>query len=400
MKTPQRTRAMMPAAPLHSAALTSPAETVPPLPFRVDPQPIPDSESIQFVQGMVGGWNLGNTFDAFDSRHIVDELKYESAWRGVTTQPEVFDVLYQAGFRAVRIPVSWHNHVSGVDFTISQPWLNRVREVINYALDSGLYVILNCHHDISQNYVYPDAAHLESSKRFIAAVWGQLAETFQNYDRRLLFEALNEPRLVGTSEEWRFKATSSSCREAVACINDLNQVFVDTVRLSGGGNAQRYLLVPGYCASANGCLYQGFALPQDPGHPENRLIVSVHEYLPYQFALQNPADSASTDVFDENSMKPNNEITALVGGLYHKFVSKGIPVIIGEYGARNKNGNLQSRVNYAAYYTAAARAAGITCFWWDNHAFSGSGELFGLLNRKTRTFTYPEIVDAIMAYAK
>mgnify|MGYP001362522916 CR=1 FL=1 len=201
--------------------------------IHIEQSAIPDSEALRFTRALKAGWNLGNTFDAVDANWIADKLQYETAWAGVKTTPQLFETLKSAGFASVRIPVSWHNHVDA-DFVIDADWLARVREVIGYALDAGLFVIVNTHHDIDPAFVYPDEAHLESSKAYLTAIWSQLAEAFRDTDERLIFESLNEPRLKGTSLEWWLNSGDARSAEAVRCINALNQSFVDTVRASGG----------------------------------------------------------------------------------------------------------------------------------------------------------------------
>ena len=358
---------------------------------------IPASDAFGFTRAMKAGWNLGNTFDAVDCGWLSDGLLYEMAWSGVLTQPRLFTVLREAGFGAVRIPVSWHNHVSGDAFTIDPAWLARVKEVADYAMNSGLTVILNIHHDVDEAYLFPDDAHLDSSVRYLTAIWAQLAEAFKPYGEALVFESMNEPRLKGTDIEWRLNPRDKRSEEAVRCINALNQAFVDTVRASGGDNATRYLMVPGYGASADGALHKAFQLPADSA--QDRIIVSVHAYTPYAFALQDSAQPGSQSTFDFESAKDRAEIDSLMQRLYDRFIVNGVPVVIGEYGARDKDGNLQARAAFTAFYVAAASAHGIPCFYWDNHAFAGTGELFGLLNRTTFVFAYPEIVESIMANA-
>ena len=177
----------------------------------------------------------------------------------------------------------------------------------------------------------------------------------------------------------------------------MNQLFVDTVRATGGNNAERYLMLPGYAASLDGAATDLYQLPTDEA--ENKLIVSVHAYTPYNFALQAPGEGGSTDEFSIDKSTSTADINTLMKKLYDKYTSKGIPVVIGEYGARDKNNNLQDRLDYHVYYVASARAVGITCCVWDNNAFSGSGENFGLFRRRVCNWLYPEIVEAIMKYA-
>lgn len=361
---------------------------------------LPDNDALAFVRDMKIGWSLGNTLDAFLEGGCANELDSETCWGNVATTKEMIDDICAAGFRTMRVPVTWHGHFVDDDFTISEVWLNRVQEVVDYGIDNGMYIILNIHHDTQEDCYLPDTAHLEQSIRFISAVWTQLSERFADYDEHLIFEGMNEPRLVGSAYEWWIDSNSEECLDAIACINTLNQIFVNTVRAGGGNNGSRYLMVPGYGASPDGALHEDFVLPRDFGDAENRIIVSVHAYTPYQFALQPPDDSGSISTFDAGKMSSTGDIDYFLDRLYDRYTSQGIPVVIGEFGARDKNGNTQDRVDYAAYYIAAARARGITCLWWDNGGFTGTGENFGLYNRREGYFEYPDIVAALMKYAR
>lgn len=357
----------------------------------IDKYAYTENEAMQFVRKLKIGWNLGNTFDASNANISAEnELSYEKAWCGTITTTENIAAIKAAGFNTIRIPVSWHNHIDAEN-KISEKWMARVREVVDWCRACDLYVILNTHHDIDDKGYYPDTKNLERSKTYLTAVWQQIAETFKDYDEHLILESLNEPRLMGTSVEWWLDKSSAECLDSVSVINQLNQLFVDTVRAAGGNNETRWLMCPGYAASADGALYDGFTVPTDPA---NHIIVSVHAYTPYNFAL----NAAGTKEFPLDSATPKNEINNFMDGLYGKFIMNGIPVVIGEFGARNKD-NLQDRVNFAAYYIAYARARGITCVWWDNNAFTGSGENFGLLSRRDNIFLYPDLVQALMKYA-
>ena len=366
--------------------LGEPSELVPDV--QVDKYQVPESEGMDFIKELYLGWNLGNTFDAADVGNISaeHEMDYEKAWCGDFTKIENIAAVKAAGFKTIRIPVSWHNHVDEND-RISRAWLTRVKEVVDWCLDMDLYVIVNTHHDNAEDFYYPDTAHMERSK-YLTAVWSQIAETFKDYDEHLILESLNEPRLVGTDYEWWIDRNNAQCKDAVACINTLNQLFVDTVRASGGTNATRWLLVPGYAASPDGALNPDFAMPDDP---QNRVILSVHAYRPYNFAL----NKAGTKEWSLDNAGDTGDIVGFMDNLYAKFVLNGVPVLIGEFGAMNKD-NLENRVAFSAYYTACARAHGMSCLWWDNNAFAGSGENFGLLYRKSSTFNYPEIVQALL----
>ena len=355
---------------------------------------IPDTEGLRFVRELKTGWNLGNTFDANDpgSWFHGSEVDIESMWCGVKTSRELIRAIREAGFGVIRIPVSWHDHVDEND-NVSAEWLARVKEVVGWAVEEGLYVIVNVHHDNKAEFFYPDTAHLERSKAYLSAVWRQMAETLAEFDDHVILESLNEPRLAGRGAiEWNFDETHPDCIDAANCINELNQLFVDTVRATGGNNATRYLLIPGYSGSLDGVKTSLFRMPEDTA--EGRLIIECHAYWPYDFALN--LNNRADVTFELTDTAKTGSIDYLVDTLYTKFVSQGIPVLLDEYGALNKGGNLQARVNHAAYYVAAASARGITCCYWDNHNFSGNGEQFGLIDRKTCEWKYPEIVEAIM----
>ena len=352
--------------------------------YEIEQLELPQSEGLDFVKNMKLGWNLGNTMDA--EARSDNEYEGETAWGAPMTTEEMILAIKEAGFNTLRLPVTWHTHVDE-DFNISEVWLNRVQEVLDYAYDNGMYVILNIHHDMLKAYYYPTYDTLENTKKYSKAIWTQLAERFKDYDEHLIFESINEPRLKGTDNEWWIDTSTDLGKEAIDCIMQVNQEFVDLIRASGGNNATRYLMTPSYCASPVYANDDLFSLPEDPA---GRTMVSVHAYEPYNFALD-----ADLDANKFTAERMGRSLESLMKGLYEKFTSKGIPVVIGEFGARNKNENTEARISHAGYYVAAARAAGISCVWWDNNAFTGSGELFGLFDRRDMSWRYPDIVLAL-----
>ncbi|MBO4900301.1 MAG: glycoside hydrolase family 5 protein [Lachnospiraceae bacterium] len=356
---------------------------------------LPDNEGVNFVKNLGVGFNLGNTFDAYCDPTPADEMETETYWHHTYTTQDMIKDIHAYGFDTIRIPVSWHNHVDA-DVTISEQWLDRVNEVVDWAIDDGMYVILDIHHDNhpEANGFYPDRAHEAQSKKYISRIWEQVAERFADYDEHLIFEGMNEPRLVDTEHEWDLKPGEAECHEAIDCINELNQLFVDTVRAAGGNNGTRYLMVPGYAASMDGGTNPFFEMPTDIDGNDSRIILSIHAYTPYNFALEYPGVSD----FDIDNKGRTTDINTFMNKLYMDYVSQGTPVIIGEFGSRDKNGNLQDRVNFTAYFTAYARARGIPCILWDNNEFTGSGELFGVYNRKNPENSKTDIIAAMMQY--
>ena len=360
---------------------------------------IPDNEALAFVEDLQLGWNLGNTFDASNCG-VSDELEYESAWVGIATTKEMIHTIADAGFKTIRIPVSWHNHVDE-NYQISKAWMDRVQEVVDWSLEEDLYVIINIHHDNEEGFMYPSYEHLEQSKKYVQAVWEQIAERFADYDERLIFETLNEPRHIGTDHEWWIDANSEIGKECIDSVNQLNQTAVDTIRANGKGyNTSRYIMAPGYCASPDFALTDGFVVPVDSGSAENRILVSVHAYTPYNFALAGENDQNSTDQFSIENKNGTADIDAFMKKLYDKFISKGTGVVIGEFGARAKGNNVEARTEFAAYYVARARSYGMTACWGDNNAFVGDGENLGLLRRVKNQILFPQIVEQMVYYSK
>lgn len=320
------------------------------------------------------GWCLGNTLDATGGGN---SLYSETSWGNPKTTKAMIDAVKAQGFNTVRVPVSWGNHTTGDNFTIDSQWLARVKEVVDYCIDNDMYVILNIHHDTSTQYYYPSSTYKTQSVKFVKSIWTQLAKYFKNYDQKLIFETLNEPRLVGTGDEWWFPVNNpnSAVRDSISIINTLNQTAVDDTRAAGGKNTDRCIMVPGYDASIDGCTTSTFKLPNDS--TPDRLIVSVHAYTPYNFALNANGTAEFT-----NDLK--NEVDYLYSTIKSHFIDKGVPAIIGETSASNKN-NAAERVKWAQYYMGKSAEYGVPCMLWDNNAFNGSdkGECHGHLNRST-----------------
>ena len=337
------------------------------------------------------GWCLGNTLDATGGGN---SLYSETSWGNPKTTKAMIDAVKAQGFNTVRVPVSWGNHTTGDNFTIDSQWLARVKEVVDYCIDNDMYVILNIHHDTSTQYYYPSSTYKTQSVKFVKSIWTQLAKYFKNYDQKLIFETLNEPRLVGTGDEWWFPVNNpnSAVRDSISIINTLNQTAVDAIRAAGGKNTDRCIMVPGYGASIDGCTTSTFKLPNDS--TPNRLIVSVHAYTPYNFALNANGTAEFT-----NDLK--NEVDHLYSTIKSHFIDEGIPAIIGETSASNKN-NTAERVKWAQYYMGKSAEYGVPCMLWDNNAFNGSdkGECHGHLNRSTLGWYDKAFVDAVIKYGK
>lgn len=333
-----------------------------------DTKKLPDNEAIVFADGLGAGWNLGNAFDASNCTWLSNEMDYETAWCGAKTTEKLIKEIASVGFSTIRIPVSWHNHVDS-DFNISKQWADRVQEVVDWSLDAGLKVILNVHHDVEKGAYYPGSGEYKSAEKYITAVWKQIAGRYKDYDDRLIFEIINEPRAVGTNYEWwfNFNAPSAEAKDSLDCINRLNQAALDTIRASGGKNKNRYVVACGYATSTNGITMKEFVLPKDS--VKNRLILAIHVYT------QNVGDYTS-------SFK----------SAYELYVSKGIPVIMDEY-------NLDANTNQYNAKTAeelgkmvkCARDYGISAMIWDNNA-----KEYKLIDRASVKWEHKDIAESVI----
>jgi endoglucanase len=344
----------------------------------------PNTPAAELVSNIKIGWNLGNSFDtasgSFGNNPALSRM--ETEWENPITTKENITAIKNAGFNAIRIPVTWHKAVDN-NFNIRRDWMARITEVVNYAVDNDMYIILNTHHD--EDIFKFTNANVEASLISFKKIWEQIADNFKDYDEKLIFEALNEPRTKGNSVEW-----AGGNREERSNLNRHYQSFVDVVRASGGNNGKRILMVTPHGSKPIAAVLNGFTLPNDtePG----RLIVSVHSYQPEAFAF--PVDEmpwATAAAWNKNNRYDTSPITTPIDLVYKTFVSKGIPVIIGEFGAGNKN-NIAARAQWAEFYVSYAKNKGIPCFLWD----MGQASQSAILNRSNSTFLFPEYVHALL----
>ena len=333
----------------------------------------------EIVSNISIGWNLGNSLDATGSGSNPG-LSTETAWGNPKTTQALIDAVKAKGFNTIRIPTTWYQHLDSNN-NIDSAWMARVKEVVNYAYNNDMYVILNVHHEEWINRSDIGTAYNEMSPK-LKAIWKQIATEFADYDQHLIFEGMNEPRAADTTHEW-WGPQDNECDT----INKLNQDFVDTVRsVSSPYQNTRLLMVPPYCASSDISIFSKLVVPNDP-----YICVSIHAYSPYNFTMgDGPHTSFDTDA-----------LYAIFNNIKSTFIDKGIPVIIGEFGASNYN-NTDARINWAKTYLSKTEEIGIPCVLWDNNVISNPskpGEAHGYLNRGSLQW-YEEsepVVDAMIA---
>lgn len=337
--------------------------------------------SQQLVEDMTFGWNLGNTLDVCQAdrdgdgkinEHVeAGEKVDETLWGNPKATKDLFTSLKKNGVNAVRIPVTWRDHMDS-NGNIDREWMDRVQQVVDYAYSQGMYVIINVHHDGGGDPKFGAWIIEESQKDYntflkkYKNIWKQIAERFKNYSDYLIFESMNE---VGFDTLY-----NKNKADAYNLINKINQDFVDIIRATGGNNAKRHLLIAGYYTDIERTCDSLYKMPDDKA---GRCILSVHYYTPWDFC--------TCDI--KHTWGTNSEVRqmeTLIGKMKKNFVDKGIPVIIGEYAASGSD--LSSCIFFIEKLNKLCSDYGIATFIWD------SGRQ---VNRKTYKWRTPQYLEAL-----
>jgi endoglucanase len=335
--------------------------------------------SVEVVRQMGLGWNLGNTMEcAGDWINKGAVHNFETAWGNPDTTKEMIDAIKDAGFKSIRIPVAWSN-MMGDNYTINPALLERVKQIVDWALDDGMIAIINIHWDGGWWSKFP-VEYDKSMKRY-TGMWSQIAGYFKDEPDSLIFESLNEEGCFG--DVWnRYGGENPTQRQkAYGILNDINQAFVDLVRKSGGKNAQRHLLIAGYCTDIDLTTDADFLMPKDP---QNHCVVSVHYYTPYTFAGLEKDESWGKARPTWGKKEDYDELESNMQKLKVHFLDKGVPVIVGEYGATLKAKDPESVRRYILAVAQKVYRMGMCPMLWD------PGQHF---NRKTLVFNDPELLD-------
>lgn len=335
------------------------------------------------------GYNLGNTFDATGGNRE-DIYSQEQSWGNAIADEAMICRVKAAGFTSIRIPITWFPQMDA-DYTVNPAFLARIREVIDLCYKHELPVIINVHHEAWLNHANLAADRVKIGQQ-LTALWRQIVDYFAGDDHRLLFETMNEPRLAGTPVEW------TGNQDGFDAVNYLNQLVVETIRSNPKGyNSDRWLLVPGYAASSNRPVMEAIKLPTLGDEPVSNLIVSVHGYTPYDFCL-----SDNWTDFDPANEAHTGPIDVMFANMKELFLSRGIPVILGETGATNTGNNHAARARWARYIGRKAAAYGVPLFIWDNGVQgTEDGECHAWVYRRSEEAAngpcvVPAVVDALM----
>jgi len=348
------------------------------------------------VRNMGLGWNLGNTLEA-NSQTVTDtssdaywgqqDLTSETCWGQYYVQPELLKMMKDAGFGAIRVPVTWYNHIDK-DGKVDEAWMKRVHEVVDYVINQGMYCIINVHHDTGadsdsfKSWIKADEDNYESNKARYEYLWKQIAEEFKDYGQKLLFESYNE--MLDKLNSWCYASMNASGQynaataiSAYAAINHYAQSFVNTVRATGGNNAQRNLVVNTYCAS-NGYgtwsshLSDPLTTLAMPTGESNHIAFEVHAYP--------EIENRTMDAIKQ-------EVDGMIAKLNTNLASKGAPVIFGEWGTSNVDKtqtdyDLRPELmkQFCQYFIQQCKANNIATFYWMGLT-DGASRLFPAFNQ-------------------
>ena len=368
------------------------------------------ASAMDIAKLMYPGWNLGNTLEASGSG-----VNAETAWQSTRTSQQVIDYVKSQGFKSVRIPCSWFIHSNDGD--IDAAWMARVKEIVNYCIADGLYVLLNDHWDSgwievsgfsesTSSYKAVSEATITAKIAMLKKLWTQIANEFKDYDEHLLFAGMNEPFQ-------QYNLFSNRHAQLVPVLNRYNQAFVEAVRATGGNNARRALVVQGPGTNIDSATNSGYGFQMPADTEEGHLMVEVHYYDPWDFC---GAESDATTYYwgASNHHTANNatwgeesHMKSQFAKMKSTFVDKGYPVIIGECGANWRDlsgvsGASQDKHNASIksfFYEAYKQSVnnGLVVMAWDinspnQHGLSGT---MTILDRSKLSVFCPYAMDGI-----
>jgi len=349
-----------------------------------------NSTAARLATKMKIGWNLGNTLEAMGG---------ETGWGNPKVTKTFITVIKQSGFNAVRIPCSWDQYADPATAEIKRAWLNRVKEVVQYCIDNNMYVILNIHWDGGwlENHCTPEKRDAVNAKQ--KAYWEQIATYFRDFDEHLIFASANEP------------AVSNAVQMEV--LLSYHQTFIDAVRSTGGKNAYRTLVIQGPSTDFDKTLRLMTEMPED--QVKNKLMLEVHSYTPYQFALMTRDEKwgnqfyywgrgyhSPTDTTHNATWGEESDIDRIAKAMKTKFIDNGIPVIIGEFGVIRRSSlsgdalthHLDARAHYLGYFVKRVKANGLIPFYWDEGGLGNNS--FGIFSRQTNATADHQALDSLM----
>lgn len=368
---------------------------------------------------MYPGWNLGNTMEAGNAANNWKNagIGSETFWQSAKTTQQLIDLVKASGFKSVRIPCSWvMGHITEAEAcTIDADWLARVHEVVDYCIKNDLYVIINQHWDGGwiEHDGFTAATDVDATKAKLTKIWTQIANSFKNYDERLIFAGMNEPG-VGAGEGDIIGVADMSNR-----IAEYEQTFIEAVRATGGNNAKRVLIVQGPNTDIDKFVANNY-MSKIKDSATDRLMVEVHFYDPYNFTdLSEDKDWGKYCLYWGKNNTNGSEAGRTADAKYNEdyveaqmkkmktnFFDKGYPVLIGEFGANQRLAIGKDAVHDASvkdYYKAVVTGAinnGCVPMAWDTNSGLPSMTIFNRAGASVSNANMLESIKAAVAAAK
>lgn len=342
--------------------------------------------SQQIVEDMGLGYNIGNTFDSIGSFITThDPTEYQKAWGNDPVTKLFIHKVREGGFKTVRLPVSWSHWIDEND-RVDPAYMAEVQKVVDWCMEEGMYVILNIHHDGGESdtsWIRKASQDYGRITKKYQTVWQQIADNFAGYGDHLIFESMNEVFFPDVSMSRQYEI-----------LNGMNQIFVDTVRASGGNNPKRHLLIAGYNTDIKNTCDKRYKVPDDPA---GRCIVSIHYYSPSPFAVAPHDVDWCTPVTTWGTEEDLATVRSDLDKLAERFLTKGVPVIIGEYGVlTTDNKELSSIHAYVQKIPEIIMEYGMCPVLWDT---SNAGDM-KFIERITGEFYDPVIKANYQALAQ
>jgi endoglucanase len=327
----------------------------------------------QAAKLMSPGWNLGNSFDAAPN---------ETSYGNPTPTQTLINAVHAAGFQTLRLPVTWTNHIgAGPSYTIDSAWMAKVQQTAQWAVDAGMYVFVNTHHEADGNGGWVSFPSTTSAAQSVAtevtAVWTQIATAFQSFDSHLMFECFNEPNEAG----------GGNTTQAQTDLNMYLEACFKAIRSPGGANATRIVMIQPVGASP---IQSGIQSMQKVSFIDDpNLIISLHTYYPTNFGL-------STTPYAWGSASDYTNMQNSIAQQIRVWLPTQV-VIIGEWGSMAAQATA-NRAAHALAYSQDTTTANLVPVWWDN---GGSGsQSFAIFDRTSGSQTQPTIVSGIMTGVK
>ena len=313
-------------------------------------EPLKELYAWQAASLMAPGVNIGNTLE--------NTTSWETGWGNPLITKEYVESLAALGFKTVRLPVAWDTYA--VDGRVQSEKFKRVSEVVDWITKAGMFCVLNIHWDggwidssFKEHFPNTYATFSPEAEKKYRSYWTQISTFFAGKSEKLIFESLNE--------ETKFENEGSSAK-AFATLTRVNQLFIDTVRKTGGNNAKRLLLVAGYATDITKTCSSEYTLPKDA--VAHRLLISVHYYTPWQFCgMTEDADWGKMATSWGNS-SDTAELERLFGMMGDFCTKNDIPAFIGEFGVVAKKES-ESRIRWMLAVNNAAISRKMVPVLWD-----------------------------------